>query len=158
MAKTPKRTEKKTARATVGYEAELWQMADALRGSMDAAEYKHVVLGLILPVPPLAVQHAIAHILGALDDKIELNRRMNETLDETLRMIARELVEAVRRNVTIDWTIRENVRAQLQVLVKRILRKLRLSAGQAGEGDADGAGAGSAADRFVGGSLKRSTD
>ena len=33
--------------ATVGYEAELWRMADALRGSMDAAEYKHVVLGLI---------------------------------------------------------------------------------------------------------------
>jgi putative ATP-dependent endonuclease of the OLD family len=31
----------------VGYEAELWQMADALRGSMDAPEYKHVVLGLI---------------------------------------------------------------------------------------------------------------
>ena len=33
--------------ATTGYEAELWEMADALRGSMDAAEYKHVVLGLI---------------------------------------------------------------------------------------------------------------
>ena len=33
--------------ATVGYEAELWRMADALRGAMDAAEYKHVVLGLI---------------------------------------------------------------------------------------------------------------
>ncbi|MBC7348466.1 MAG: SAM-dependent DNA methyltransferase [Candidatus Aminicenantes bacterium] len=33
--------------ATIGYEAELWNMADALRGSMDAAEYKHVVLGLI---------------------------------------------------------------------------------------------------------------
>ncbi len=33
--------------AVVGYEAELWRMADALRGSMDAAEYKHVVLGLI---------------------------------------------------------------------------------------------------------------
>lgn len=33
--------------ATVGYEAELWDMANALRGSMDAAEYKHVVLGLI---------------------------------------------------------------------------------------------------------------
>ena len=32
---------------TTGYEAELWEMADALRGSMDAAEYKHVVLGLI---------------------------------------------------------------------------------------------------------------
>ena len=33
--------------ATVGYEAKLWQMADALRGSMDASEDKHVVLGLI---------------------------------------------------------------------------------------------------------------
>jgi type I restriction enzyme M protein len=33
--------------ANVGYEARLWQMADALRGSMDAAEYKHVCLGLL---------------------------------------------------------------------------------------------------------------
>jgi type I restriction enzyme M protein len=33
--------------ANLGFEAELWQGADALRGSMDAAEYKHVVLGLI---------------------------------------------------------------------------------------------------------------
>jgi type I restriction enzyme M protein len=33
--------------ANVGYEAELWRMADALRGSVDAAEYKHVVLGLV---------------------------------------------------------------------------------------------------------------
>lgn len=33
--------------ATVGYEAELWRMADALPGSMDGAEYKHVVLGPI---------------------------------------------------------------------------------------------------------------
>ena len=30
-----------------GHEAEYWRMADALRGSMDAAEYKHVVLGLV---------------------------------------------------------------------------------------------------------------
>ena len=36
-----------THSATTGYEGELWKMADALRGSMDAAEYKHVVLGLI---------------------------------------------------------------------------------------------------------------
>jgi type I restriction enzyme M protein len=33
--------------ANVGYEAQLWQMADKLRGSLDAAEYKHVVLGLL---------------------------------------------------------------------------------------------------------------
>ena len=43
--------------------------------------------------------------------------------DETLKKIARELVAAVRRNVTIDWTARENARAQIRVMVKRILRK-----------------------------------
>jgi type I restriction enzyme M protein len=48
MAKPKQRTRAaKNDGATVGYEAQLWQMADALRGSMDAAEYKHVVLGLI---------------------------------------------------------------------------------------------------------------
>lgn len=40
-------SKKNDTAANVGYEAELWGMADALRGSMDAAEYKHVVLGLI---------------------------------------------------------------------------------------------------------------
>ena len=42
-----RRTNHSSNGATTGYEAELWRMADALRGSMDAAEYKHVVLGLI---------------------------------------------------------------------------------------------------------------
>ncbi len=43
--------------------------------------------------------------------------------DETLRTIARELVETVRNNVTIDWTLREDVRAKLRVFVKRTLRR-----------------------------------
>ena len=43
--------------------------------------------------------------------------------DETLRDIARQLVETARNNVTIDWTLRENVRANLRRLVRRILRK-----------------------------------
>ncbi len=48
MAKSRKATARSnTTDANVGYEAQLWQMADALRGSMDAAEYKHVALGLI---------------------------------------------------------------------------------------------------------------
>lgn len=42
---------------------------------------------------------------------------------ENLRIIARELVETVRRNVTIDWTVKETVRAKLRVMVKRILGK-----------------------------------
>ena len=37
--------------------------------------------------------------------------------------IACELVAAVKKNITIDWTVRDNVRAQLRVIVKRILRK-----------------------------------
>jgi type I restriction enzyme R subunit len=43
--------------------------------------------------------------------------------EPTLKAIARELVTTVRGNVTIGWTVRENVRAQLRVLVKCILRK-----------------------------------
>lgn len=43
--------------------------------------------------------------------------------DKILQTIAQELVKTVRNNVTIDWTIQENIRARLRVLVKRILRK-----------------------------------
>jgi type I restriction enzyme R subunit len=43
--------------------------------------------------------------------------------DETLRAIARELADAVRRNVSIDCTVRESVKAKLRTPVKRILRK-----------------------------------
>ena len=60
----------------------------------------------------------------AFYDALETNDSAVQVLgDEILRGIARELVETVRRNVTIDWTLRENVRAHLRVLVKRILRK-----------------------------------
>ena len=60
----------------------------------------------------------------AFYDALETNDSAVKVLgDETLRAIARELVETVRNNVTIDWTLRENIRAQLRVLVKRILRK-----------------------------------
>ena len=38
-------------------------------------------------------------------------------------MIARELVEAVRKSARIDWTIKESVRAEIRVMVKRILGK-----------------------------------
>jgi type I site-specific restriction-modification system R (restriction) subunit len=60
----------------------------------------------------------------AFYDALETNDSAVKVLgDETLRDIARELVKTVRANVTIDWTLRENVRAQLRVLVKRVLRK-----------------------------------
>ena len=60
----------------------------------------------------------------AFYDALETNDSAVKVLgDDALRKIARELVVTLRNNVTIDWTVRENVRARLRVLVKRILRK-----------------------------------
>ena len=60
----------------------------------------------------------------AFYDALETNDSAVQVLgDETLRTIARQLVETVRNNVTIDWTLRENIRANLRRLVRRILRK-----------------------------------
>ena len=60
----------------------------------------------------------------AFYDALETNDSAVQVLgDDILRDIARELVETVRRNVKIDWTMREDVRANLRRLVKRILRK-----------------------------------
>lgn len=60
----------------------------------------------------------------AFYDALEVNDSAVAILgDETLRQIAQELVKAVRNSITIDWTVRENVRAQMRVIIKRILRK-----------------------------------
>jgi type I restriction enzyme R subunit len=60
----------------------------------------------------------------AFYDALEVNDSAVQVLGEpTLKKIARELVTAVKNNVTIDWTVRDNVRANLRVIVKRILRK-----------------------------------
>jgi len=60
----------------------------------------------------------------AFYDALETNHSAVKVLGEPiLKQIARELVETVRRNVTIDWAERENVRAHLRRLVKRVLRK-----------------------------------
>ena len=60
----------------------------------------------------------------AFYDALETNDSAVQILgDEVLSTIARELVETIRNNVTIDWTLRENVRANLRRLVKRTLRR-----------------------------------
>jgi type I restriction enzyme, R subunit len=60
----------------------------------------------------------------AFYDALEVNDSAVKVLgDDTLKNIARELVETVRNNTTIDWTVQETVRAKLRVMVKRILRK-----------------------------------
>ena len=74
IKKTSSGTKRKSGNkgATIGYEAELWDMANKLRGSMDAAEYKHVVLGLIF----------LKYISDAFEEKrLELEAQRKEGAD-----------------------------------------------------------------------------
>jgi type I restriction enzyme R subunit len=51
-------------------------------------------------------------------------RQRREVLGNAqLELIARELVQKAKENVTIDWTIKENVRARIRILVRRVLKK-----------------------------------
>jgi len=95
-----------------------------------AIEAAQVIEELIALAKKMREADARGESLGLSEDEVafydalETNDSAVKVLgDETLRTIARELVSTVRKNVTIDWTIRENVRAQLRVYVKRILRK-----------------------------------
>ena len=95
-----------------------------------AIEAAQVIEELIGIARELREASARGEALGLSDDELAfydalgVNDSAVQVLgDETLRGIARDLVETVRSNVTIDWTLRENVRANLRRLVKRILRK-----------------------------------
>ena len=100
-----------------------------LRYRNRAVEAAQVIEELIQLARDLREANARGEKLGLSEDELafydalETNDSAVEVLgDETLRDIARELVETVRGNVTIDWTLRENVRANLRRLVRRILR------------------------------------
>jgi type I restriction enzyme R subunit len=55
----------------------------------------------------------------AFYDTLEVNESAVMILgDDTLKVITRDLVKATRANLTIDWTVKENVRSKLQVTVK----------------------------------------
>ena len=70
--------------------------------------------------------------LGLSDDEVKFydaliinESAVRELSDETLKKIAHELTESLRQNITVDWAHRENVRAKLRLMVKRILRKYK---------------------------------
>ena len=95
-----------------------------------AIEAAQVIEELIELAREMRAANARGEQLGLTEDELafydalEANDSAVQVLgDETLRDIARQLVETVRNNVTIDWTLRENVRANLRRLVRRILRK-----------------------------------
>jgi type I restriction enzyme R subunit len=95
-----------------------------------AIETAQVIEELIQLAKDMREAAGRGEVLGLSDDELafydalETNDSAVKVLgDEVLKDIARELVDTVRKNLTIDWTVRENVRAQLRVHVKRTLRK-----------------------------------
>ena len=100
------------------------------RYANQAVEAAQVIEELIQLAREMREANARGEALGLTEDELafydalETNDSAVQVLgDETLRDIARELVGTVRSNVKIDWTLRENVRANMRRLVKRILRK-----------------------------------
>jgi type I restriction enzyme R subunit len=70
--------------------------------------------------------------LGLTDDEVKFydalatnESAVQELTDETLKKIAHELTENLRKNITVDWSARESVRATLRLMVKRVLRKYK---------------------------------
>lgn len=95
-----------------------------------AIEAAQVIEELIRLAKEMREAQSRGQAMGLTDDEVafydalEVSDSAVKVLgDETLKTIAQELVEAVRRSVSIDWTVRENARAQIRVIVKRILRK-----------------------------------
>ena len=95
--------------------------------SIDAAQ---VINALVELAKEMREARKRGEALGLTEDEeafyeaLEVNDSAVAVLgDQALCSIARELVDTVRRNVTIDWTVKESVRAKLRVMVKKILKK-----------------------------------
>ena len=95
--------------------------------SLTSAE---IVAALVRMARELQAEHARGAQLGLTDDELAFYDAVADNGsavavlgDDTLRLIARELVDTVRRNVTVDWTRREQVRAAMRRNVKRLLAK-----------------------------------
>ena len=86
---------------------ELIELAGAMRRANERGEELHLSEDELAFYDALETNDSAVKVLG----------------DEILCKIARELIRNVRSNITIDWTMREDVRAKMRVLVKRILRK-----------------------------------
>ena len=101
-----------------------------LRYQNRAIEAAQVIEELIQLAQDIRKAESRGEELGLTDDELAFYDALgtNDSAvkvlgNDTLRDIARELVNTVRSNVSIDWTLRENVRANLRRLVKRVLRK-----------------------------------
>jgi len=95
-----------------------------------AVEAAQVIEELIRLAREMREAQSRGQVLGLIDDEVAFydalaeNESARDVLgDEQLRFLAQELVDRVKQNVSIDWQVRENARAKIRVLVKRVLRK-----------------------------------
>ncbi|MCX6701532.1 MAG: type I restriction endonuclease subunit R, partial [Methanomicrobiales archaeon] len=88
---------------------ELIQLAKQMREAAERGENLGLSEAELAFYDALAVNDSAVQVLG----------------DETLKLIAQDLVKTVKQNVTIDWTVRESVQAKLRAMIKRILRKYK---------------------------------
>ena len=96
----------------VSPEMQILLLSWAGSGGTRNALTKGMIESLEIPLPPLAEQRAIAHVLGTLDDKIELNRWMNETLEEMARALFKSWFvdfEPVRAKMEDRWHRGESI-------------------------------------------------
>jgi len=94
-------------------------------------EAAKIIAELIDLAKELRESHSRGEELGLREDELAFydalanNESAKELGDDTLKLIARELVDAVQQNVAIDWNVKESVRAKMRVIIKRLLRKYK---------------------------------
>ncbi|MCK4421303.1 restriction endonuclease subunit S [candidate division WOR-3 bacterium] len=93
----------------VGYilKSPLWKIFidSIIGGSAQPGANAKILASFQVPLPPLPKQHAIAKILSDLDEKIELNRQMNKTLESTVQAIFRQWFINSMEEYNEDWII-----------------------------------------------------
>lgn len=95
-----------------------------------AIEAVQVIEALIRLAKEMREAHKRGEKLGLTEDELAFYDALETSDsavkilgDETLRAIARDLVETVQKNTSIDWSVRESVKARLRIMIKKILRK-----------------------------------
>ncbi|MBV9949068.1 MAG: DUF3387 domain-containing protein, partial [Myxococcales bacterium] len=129
--------------STVGVIEELIQLAKTVRHDRERGKESGLSPAEIAFYDALAANESARNLLG----------------EPVLTQMAQELARIIRQNATIDWSVRETVRAKLRSLVRRLLRKYKYPPRSAGEGHRDGAQTGRDPGRRVGGvgSTRRSS-
>jgi type I restriction enzyme S subunit len=97
---------------------EFWEQADAVKGQTDMADYVSLTDQRMMSItlPDIGEQRAIAEVLGALDDKIELNRQMNHTLEEMASALFERLMAEVDDDTTRETSVQALIDRKLLVV------------------------------------------